>query len=183
MPNPPSAPTKTKSLWLSARGADAVALVAGLLLPLAFAPFDLFPLALLAPAALFYVWHDGSPGRAARRGFLFGLGMFGVGISWVYVSMHTFGGMGTVMSALATLLLAAGLALYPALLGFVQARFFDRRSHWHALLVLPALSLREHDRHDRLDAGRELARHLGLGAAQEEGTQHAGQRGSRGGWL
>jgi apolipoprotein N-acyltransferase len=110
-----------------------------LLLPLAFSPFDLFPLAIIAPAVLFYLWHDGTAARAAWRGGLFGLGMFGVGISWVYVSMHNFGNMPAPLAAFAALLLAALLALYPAALGYVQARFF-RRDHWlHAALVLPAL--------------------------------------------
>lgn len=113
--------------------------MAGLLLPLAFSPFDLFPLAILAPAVLFYVWRDGSAARAAWRGWLFGLGMFGIGVSWVYVSMHNFGNMPAPLAAFAAALLAAGLALYPALLGFAQARFLKRESIWHATLALPAL--------------------------------------------
>ncbi len=115
------------------------ALAGGALLPLAFAPFDFFPLAFLAPALLFHLWSDGSAARAAWRGFLFGLGMFGVGVSWVYVSLHTFGHMPAALAALATFLFVAVLSLYPALLGFVQARLFDRTRSWHALLVLPAL--------------------------------------------
>jgi hypothetical protein len=38
---------------------------------------DLFPLAVLSPAGLFLLWHDATPGRAAVRGFLYGLGLFG----------------------------------------------------------------------------------------------------------
>lgn len=124
---------------VSARAADAAAFVAGLLLPLAFAPLDLFPLAIFSPALLFYLWRDGSPARAAWRGWLFGLGMFGVGISWVFVSMHNFGNMPVPLAAFATFLLVALLSLYLALLGFVQARWFERRHVAHAALVLPAL--------------------------------------------
>lgn len=115
------------------------ALGAGAALPLAFAPFDLFPLAFLVPALLFHLWRDGSAARAAWRGFLFGLGMFGVGVSWVYVSLHNFGHMPAPLAALATFLFVVVLASYPALLGFVQARWLDRRRSSHALLVLPAL--------------------------------------------
>lgn len=115
------------------------ALGTGAALPLAFAPFDLFPLAFLAPALLFHLWRDGSTARAAWRGFLFGLGMFGVGVSWVYVSLHDFGHMPAPLAGLATLLLVAGLALFPALLGFIQARWFDRQRPTHPLLMLPAL--------------------------------------------
>ncbi len=119
--------------------ADAAACVAGALLPLAFSPFDLFPLAVLAPALLFVLWHDASPRRAAWRGFLFGLGMFGVGVSWVYVSMHNFGNMPAPLAGFAVFLFVAGLSLYPALLGWLQARFFPQPGAWHAVIVLPAL--------------------------------------------
>ncbi len=116
-----------------------VALGTGAALPLAFSPFDFFPLAFLAPALLFHLWLEGSPARAAWRGFLFGLGMFGVGVSWVYISLHNFGHMPVPLAALATFLFVVVLALYPALLGFIQARWLDRQRSTHVLLALPAL--------------------------------------------
>ncbi len=115
------------------------ALAGGLLLPLGFAPFDLFPLAVLSPVLLFVLWRDAAPGRAAVRGFLYGLGMFGLGVSWVYVSLHRYGNMPAPLAGLAVLVFVAGLSLYPALLGWMQARFFPARGAWHAILVLPAL--------------------------------------------
>ena len=119
--------------------ADAVACVAGALLPLAFSPFDIFPLAIFAPALLFLLWRDISSARAARRGFLFGIGLFGVGVSWVYVSMHNFGNMPAPLAGFAVLLFVAGLSIYPALLGWLQARFFNAGLTRHRLFVLPAL--------------------------------------------
>jgi len=115
------------------------ALATGAVLPFAFAPFGLFPLAYLAPAVLFLLWLEGSAARAAWRGFLFGLGMFGVGVSWVYVSLHNYGHMPVPLAGLATFLFVAGLALYPALLGWLQARLFERVRPFHLLLTLPAL--------------------------------------------
>ena len=119
--------------------ADVAAVAAGLLLPLAFSPFDLFPLAILAPALLFVFWHQASPGRAAWRGYLFGLGMFGVGVSWVYVSMHLYGNMPAPLAGFAVFLFVAGLSLYPAFLGWLQARLFPKTGSWHFIVVLPAL--------------------------------------------
>ena len=119
--------------------ADVAAAGAGLSLPLAFSPFDLFPLAILAPALLFALWRGISPGRCAWRGFLFGLGMFGLGVSWVYVSMHRFGNMPAPLAGFAVFLFVAGLSLYPALLGWLQARLFPKPGPWYAVLVLPAL--------------------------------------------
>jgi apolipoprotein N-acyltransferase len=123
---------------LGARTGDATALVAGLLTPLAFSPFNLFALAILTTAVLFWLWRDGTARQAAWRGLLFGIGLFGVGVSWVYVSMHDFGNMPIPVAALATLTFILILASYSALLGFLQARFSRRDSVWHFVLVLPA---------------------------------------------
>jgi apolipoprotein N-acyltransferase len=120
------------------RLADAVALLAGALTVLAFEPFALFPLAVLGPALLFIVWHGATARSAAWRGFLFGLGLFGAGVSWVFVSMHTFGNMSAPLAAIATMLFVAALALYPAALGAVQA-WLARPGLVHTLLVVPAL--------------------------------------------
>ena len=114
-------------------------MAAGLLLPLAFAPFKLFPLALLSPAVLFVSWSDASPRRAALRGFLYGLGMFGLGVSWVYVSMHRYGNMPAPLAGFAVLLFVTGLSLYPAMLGWAQARIFRKRGMLHAVILLPTL--------------------------------------------
>jgi len=53
------------------------ALLAGALCVFGFAPFGIFPIPVLALAALFVLWQRaGSPRAAARVGFLFGLGLF-----------------------------------------------------------------------------------------------------------
>jgi apolipoprotein N-acyltransferase len=111
-------------------------MAAGLLVPLAFAPFDLFPFAVLAPAALFGLWRGLPPAQAAWRGFFFGLGMFGLGVSWVYVSLHDFGNMPAPLAVVAVALFVAIMALFPALLGFAQAHI--AREGLRLLLFLPA---------------------------------------------
>lgn len=114
-------------------------LFAGAALPLAFAPWNLPLLAIASPAVLFYCWLDAQPGVAFRRGFLFGLGMFGVGVSWLHISLHEFGGMNLAAAAAATLLVVAYLALFPAAVGFLSRRL-DRAGHiGHCLGVLPSL--------------------------------------------
>ena len=99
---------------------DFCAPIAGLLLTLAFAPFDYSYLVLLALAFLFAAWLTISAKRAALRGYLFGLGAFGSGVSWVYISMHDFGGAGVFGSSLLTVLFAAFWALFPALAGYLS---------------------------------------------------------------
>jgi apolipoprotein N-acyltransferase len=119
--------------------ADGVALVSGALLPFAFAPFGAFPLAILSPAVLFLLWRGCPPRRAAWRGFLYGLGYFGVGGSWIYVSMHTHGGMPPPLAALIVVVFTSYLASYSALLGWLQARLFPLAEERRLLWVLPAL--------------------------------------------
>ena len=54
---------------------DLLILVAGVSIPLAFAPFGYWPLAILLPVVLLWGWDGATPRRAALRGGLFGLGM------------------------------------------------------------------------------------------------------------
>ena len=64
-----------------------LALIAGLLFPLAFAPYDLWPLLLVSIGASFWsLRHAPSAREAMLRGWLYGLGLFGFGVSWVHVS-------------------------------------------------------------------------------------------------
>ncbi len=100
-----------------------LALLAGAALPLAFSPFHFFPLALVSLAVLFWLWLGCSAKRAALRGGLFGLGLYGVGVSWVFVSIYTYGGVSLPLSVFLTALFIAFMALFPALLGYVLGRF------------------------------------------------------------
>jgi apolipoprotein N-acyltransferase len=118
-------------------GASA-ALAAGAAWPLAFAPFAWSPLALAALAVLFALWRSASPWQAFRRGYLFGLGMFGVGVYWVYISMFWYGGMGVALSTFVTALLAATMAFFPALAGLAGVMLARGRGPFAAVLILPA---------------------------------------------
>lgn len=117
----------------------AIALGMGLLSVLAFAPFYLFPLSVLTLVVLFTQWHHAADARVAGKlGLAFGSGLFGAGISWLYVAMHDYGGMAAWLAVLATALFVLVLALFPALIGFLQARV--RVPAWVRLvLLLPAL--------------------------------------------
>lgn len=112
-----------------------------MLLPLAFAPYGQSYLAPLALAALFYSWQQaGSPKQAAGFGYLFGLGQFGLGTWWVYISMHQFSGAGPLAAGLLTLLFVLTLSLYPALAGGLT-RWLCRpeMSVWAVLLIFPSI--------------------------------------------
>jgi apolipoprotein N-acyltransferase len=104
-------------------GLTGIAVVAaGCLYVVGFAPFSLWPLAMLALAVLFGCWIGCGPRRAAWLGFLFGVGAFGAGVSWVFVSLHRYGNMETPLAAFTVVIFVLILSVYPALAGWLQAR-------------------------------------------------------------
>lgn len=104
-------PWRTLPFWVTL----AAALAAGALHALSFAPANLPWLELLCLAAVFALaFAAPTPRRAAAIGMSFGLGWFGAGVSWVYISLHAHGGLAAPLAVLATAGLAALLAAFPA---------------------------------------------------------------------
>ncbi|HSS27751.1 MAG TPA: apolipoprotein N-acyltransferase, partial [Usitatibacter sp.] len=118
----------------------AAAFAAGAVAVAGFAPFYLWPLPIAALAVLFAMWmRESRPWRAFAAGYAFGLGFFLVGVSWVYVSLHDYGGMPMVLTALAVLLFCAYLALFPALAGWLSVRFVSQPA-WRLIFVPAAFA-------------------------------------------
>ena len=117
------------------------AFVAGGLLNLAFAPFEFWPLAILAPAVLFALIRGLPPRLAAWTGACFAAGLFSFGTYWLYTSIHKFGQVPIWL----TLILQAGLiaimAVYSALLCYLVNRFWPKPGATRHWLVLPGLWL------------------------------------------
>ena len=114
-------------------------LLAGALAVTAFAPFGWYPLVLFSLAVLFNQWLADTPGRAFRHGYVFGLGYFGAGISWVYISIHHYGHVPVVPALLVMAGLVAFLSLYPAAVGYGIRRLLSGASVWAVMvLALPA---------------------------------------------
>src|SRR5689334_709791 len=118
-----------------------LALVSGAFLPLAFAPFGLWPVAMLCPALLFLLWKDLRPRRAAAVGFWFGMGAFGTGTYWLYNSIYGIGHAPIMLTLFIMLGMAALMASYFTVFGFVQARFLPLSGAPRYLIGLPALWL------------------------------------------
>ena len=100
-----------------------LALFCGLLMPLAFAPFGWWPLAVVSLGGLFALIEPAAIRRSALRGFVFGVGMFGAGVWWIQVSVHQFGLPYYVFSVSMTALFVLGMSLYPALFAAAAACF------------------------------------------------------------
>ena len=129
-----------QSSWCTGWRAACIALFAGASLPLAFAPVGWFPLAIIAPAVLFYLCYASSPRQALILGYVFGVGFFGVGVSWVAISFYRFGGMSGTLSVAATVLFVLFLSLFPSALAWLSRRVFFAVNHVvYFMLVMPAL--------------------------------------------
>jgi len=101
-----------------------LSLLAGAAAVAGFAPFGFWLLPILSLTVLFAQWAR-TPSRQAGfvTGLAWGLGFFLTGVSWVFVSLWVYGGMPMWLAGLATLLFCAFLALFPATVGALQARW------------------------------------------------------------
>ncbi len=113
--------------------------LSGALLPLAFSPYDYPAIAILSLAWLFYAILNSTPNHAGILGYIFGFGMFGVGINWLHISINLFGGVNLAGALIITFILVAFLSLYPALVAFVYQCLFANKGILAFVIVMPAL--------------------------------------------
>jgi apolipoprotein N-acyltransferase len=123
---------------LSARaGALLLSLLMGSASVLGFAPFYCWPVPIAALTGLAWlIQRATTPRHAALLGLAFGLGYFVTGVSWVFVSMHRYGGMSVPLASFATLFFCTYLALFPAAAAWIARR--ARSDAARLALVFPA---------------------------------------------
>lgn len=118
---------------------NALALMAGALSVMSFAPFDFFPIIFISLFGLLWLLKNTTPRQAFWRGFYFGVGLFAAGISWVYISIHEFGHTPLILAVFLTLLLVAYLSLFPGLFAWLVCRFRVSEKPLLFLVMVPAL--------------------------------------------
>ena len=115
-----------------------IAFSAGAATVFAFAPFHLYHLAVLGPAVLLLLLLDSTPNLAFRLGWAYGLGLLGVGVFWMHISIDQFGGVGTVLAIIFTLAFIAFIALFYGVMGWLGKKI-ARTAGWPAQLVVLTL--------------------------------------------
>ena len=105
-----------------------LAVGAGAIFPLALAPFDYWPLSLVAVGRLFWLMDATTPRRAAFIGWAFGVGKYGVGASWIYVSIHEYGPAPAWLAGSLVAFFVVAMALFPAAFTWFYARFVRGRN-------------------------------------------------------
>jgi apolipoprotein N-acyltransferase len=81
-----------------------------------FAPLYFYPLPLLTLALLSILLRQTTSSfQTILISFSFAMGLFGVGVSWLYISLHDFGSMPPPLAIIALILLCIYLSLFPGL--------------------------------------------------------------------
>ena len=127
------------SLLRHPRLTDLATVLLGAVMTLTFAPFSWWWLGPLALALYNHALNTPSCRGGFWRGWLFGSGMFVSGVSWIYVSMHTYGGIAMPVAALIAALFGMALALFCGLHGVLYRALVPERSPRHCFGLLPAL--------------------------------------------
>ncbi|MGH1470935.1 MAG: apolipoprotein N-acyltransferase [Cellvibrionaceae bacterium] len=112
-----------------------IILLIGALIPLSYAPFNFWPIAIISLSVFTYSLFQTNGHSAFWRAFWFGLGMFGTGISWVFVSIHVFGKAPIIFAGLLTAVFVAFIALVFALPFLALGKWCSRHPLYLSLSV------------------------------------------------
>lgn len=117
-----------------------LSIIAGSILPLAFAPFSIHPIEILSPAILLLIWQrlSSSAKQCFISGWLFGFGFFAGGASWVYASIYNYGHAPVELSFFITALFIAALALFISVHGYIFQKIKIKNNLLKNLLIFPA---------------------------------------------
>ena len=110
-----------------------LAIFAGLIFPLGLSPFDFWPAIPVSAGMLYLVLNHPTPSAAWRSGLAYGIGFFGAGVSWIYVSIHVYGPTPAWLSILLTVLFCGGLALLFSLQALLYQRFSGTEPAWRII--------------------------------------------------
>lgn len=119
--------------WLT----HLLCLFAGFLFALGFAPYQLWPLTIVSMTIFFTLIHGQQNLKTVTlRGFWYGFGIFAHGISWIFVSIYTYGGTPLALAIPMTL---GFIGLFTALL--TLQIYLYQKFHFakYPILTFPAL--------------------------------------------
>ena len=107
----------------------------------AFAPFNIYPLAWISPAFLFYALSKANTKKQYfYLGWIYGIGLFGVGASWPFYSLYFFAHAHLLVALSGTLIFVLFVALFSTgLFGWLASLFREKALYSRLLLFFPAI--------------------------------------------
>ena len=93
--------------------------IAGLLGPLGFAPFHSPGFIIISVAIFYSILLNNSVQQSFVLGFVYGMGYFGFGVSWIILSIHDYGDLNYFFAGIITLVFISYLSLFPAAVAYV----------------------------------------------------------------
>jgi apolipoprotein N-acyltransferase len=114
-----------------------IALLAGGLIPFSFAPFNIWPLGIVGLSIFAILINQQTLKQVLWRSWWFGVGMYAVGVSWIYVSISGFGGAPAPLAAFLVLIFSFFMAACFSLPFYVFGRWFSS-SKLSLLIAFPA---------------------------------------------
>lgn len=116
-----------------------LALIGGALMTYGFAPYEVASASIASCVVLLWCLAKQSKKSAFLVGLFYGIGMFGSGVNWVYVSIHDFGNAAPPLAMLITGLFILVLALFPAAMASLLVVCFPKNNNLRILLAFPVL--------------------------------------------
>lgn len=115
--------------------------MAGLLFSLGLAPFNYSGLTIISLSIWFYLLQTNNLKNSLLLSWLYGIGKYGLGISWIYVSISNFSELHWFFSFLITCTFIAFLSLYEVLLSLIYKRLSKKLGNLMNCLSFSALGV------------------------------------------
>ncbi|WP_320408691.1 apolipoprotein N-acyltransferase [Blochmannia endosymbiont of Camponotus (Colobopsis) obliquus] len=109
-------------------------MITGIVGVFAFSPYNFWPLSILSLTGLLITTLQCNIKQAALQGFIWGIGLFGTGVHWIYISMTTFGEISTLTSILITSIFIIYLTFYPTLFSILLVKIWPNSNLWRLTL-------------------------------------------------
>ena len=114
----PNSSAQASNTQASNKWRTPLALLSGALLPLSFAPFNIWAAAFVGLGLAYWLIKDVTTWRRGFAiGWFIGVGKYAVGASWIYVSIHEQGGASESLAGVLVGLFVAGMALFSSFFG------------------------------------------------------------------
>ncbi|MCS5710592.1 apolipoprotein N-acyltransferase [Candidatus Berkiella aquae] len=116
-----------------------LALLGGMIMTYGFAPYGIATASITSCVVFLWCLGKSNKKTAFLIGLCYGIGMFGYGVNWVYVSIHDFGNASPILATLITSAFILFLSLYPAFLASLLVTLFPQNNNARNLLAFPVL--------------------------------------------